>query len=108
MVGDERDAIGSARSELIAGLLEWGLACGITKVITAFEPVWVLYAMQLRFCVRPLGLQRKIGGLAVVATELSFDPATLATVRAFRRHSAPVAQFCGQLGERIPTEARIH
>lgn len=97
--------VSSAGSELIAGFVEWGLACGVNRVILEFEPMWVLRAMQLRFLVRPLGFQQKIGDQQIVATEVTFDKRTLATIREFRGHPYPVVEFCGQLAEQIPRQA---
>lgn len=89
-------------AELIAGCLEWGLACGVNRILVAAEPYWVLRAMQLRFAARPLGYQHTLGRRQVIATELTFDWRTLAAVRDFRGHFDPVVQFQGALGEQLP------
>mgnify|MGYP001205720655 CR=1 FL=1 len=90
-----RRGVGSVGSELIAGLVEWGLQAGVHKAIIEFEPMWVLRAMQLQFLARPLGLQTKIGDQNIVATELTFNEHTLETIRAFRGHEEPVVRCLG-------------
>lgn len=94
-----RRGVGSVGSELIAGLVEWGLQAGVHKAIIEFEPMWVLRAMQLQFLARPLGLQTRIGEQNIVATELTFNEHTLQTIREFRGHTEPVVRFLGAMEE---------
>ncbi|MEQ8344824.1 MAG: acyl-homoserine-lactone synthase [Sneathiellaceae bacterium] len=94
-----RRGVGSVGSELIAGLVEWGLQAGVHKAIIEFEPMWVLRAMQLQFLARPLGLQTRIGDQNIVATELTFNDHTLETIREFRGHDEPVLRCLGSLGK---------
>lgn len=89
---DGRRGVGSVGSELIAGFVEWGIDRGVDRVIIEFEPMWVLRALQLHFLARPLGYQRSYGRQQVVATMLTFDHATLETVRGYRGcHAAVLA-----------------
>ncbi len=90
---DGRRGVSTVGSELIAGFIEWGMSCGVNKVIIEFEPMWVLRALQLRFLATPLGYQRTYGNQQVVATLLAFDDETLKAVRSKRGHFAPVIQF---------------
>lgn len=94
-----RRGVGSVGSELIAGLVEWGLQAGVHKAIIEFEPMWVLRAMQLQFLARPLGLQTRIGDQNIVATELTFNEHTLETIREFRGHDEAVIRCLGSLGK---------
>ena len=99
-----RRGVGSVGSELIAGLVEWGLQAGVHKAIIEFEPMWVLRAMQLQFLARPLGLQTKIGDQNIVATELTFNEHTLETIRAFRGHDEQVVRCLGSQGAFVAFE----
>ncbi|MCB1381584.1 MAG: GNAT family N-acetyltransferase [Notoacmeibacter sp.] len=87
---DGRRGVSTVGSELIAGFVEWGIATGVHSVIIEFEPMWVLRALQLRFLAKPLGYQKVIGTQNVVATLLTFDAQTLATVRGKRNWHEPV------------------
>ncbi len=81
-------------SELIAGLVEWGLACRVSKVTIAFKPYWLARALQLKFRAKPLLTECKNANL--VPTLLEFDAATLQAIREYRKHSAPVVSFLGE------------
>ncbi len=85
-----------AASELIAGFVEWGLACKVNKVIVEFETVWLLRALQLHFQVRSLRAQTRTGNQQFVATLLEFDAATLQAIREYREHWGPVVSFLGE------------
>lgn len=92
-----RRGISSVGSELMAGFVEWGLNCNVDKVIIEFETIWILRALQLKFFVRPLGYETKIGDQKIVATQLSFNESTLQALREYRGHSAPVLAYVGEL-----------
>jgi acyl-homoserine lactone synthase len=79
---EEGSGLCSVGTELIVGLVEWGLARDVHKVVVARDPTWVLSAMQLRFRATPLGYQRCHAGQPLAATLLSFDACTLDAVRA--------------------------
>ncbi len=94
-----RRGLGSVGSELIAGGIEWGLACGVNKVVTEGETIWVLRWLQLKFLVRPLGFETKIGTQQIVAAMLEFNRSTLQAVREYRKQWTPVTTYLGELEE---------
>ncbi len=91
-----RRGVSSVGSELMAGFVEWGLACRVNKVIIEFETIWVLRALQLKFLVRPLGFETQIGNQKIVATLLEFNRATLQSIREYRKHWTQVVTFLGE------------
>jgi acyl-homoserine lactone synthase len=91
-----RRGVSSVGSELMAGFVEWGLACGVDKVIIEFETIWVLRSLQLKFLVRPLGFETKIGNQQIVATLLEFNRGTLQAIRDYRKYWGQVAEFLGE------------
>jgi acyl-homoserine lactone synthase len=91
-----RRGVSSVGSELMAGGVEWGLACGVKKVVTQVEAIWVLRWLQLKFLVRPLGFETQIGKQRIVATLLEFNRLTLEAIREYRKHWAPVLSFLGE------------
>ncbi len=91
-----RRGVSSVGSELMAGGVEWGLACGVKRVVTEVETIWVLRWLQLKFLVRPLGFETKIGKQQIVATSLEFNRATLQSIRDYRKHWLPVVSFLGE------------
>jgi acyl-homoserine lactone synthase len=95
-----RRGLGSVGSELIAGGIEWGLDCGVNKVVTEGETIWVLRWLQLKFWVRPLGFETKIGDQQIIAAMLEFNRGTLQAVREYRKHWAPVITYLGEFQER--------
>lgn len=98
-----RRSVSTVGSELIAAVVEWGLTAGYSKALFQFEPMWLLRGLQLKFLVRPLGYQVKIGDLQVVAAELGFNANTLETIRASRGHHLPVIEPVGELAEAFVT-----
>lgn len=96
---DGRKGVSSVGSELIAGFVEWGLATGNRRTIIEFEPMWVLRALQLHFLPQPLGFQHKIGEQNIVATLLTFDDNTLATIRAHRGCGESVLRWADEAPE---------
>jgi acyl-homoserine lactone synthase len=102
-----RRGVSSVGSELMAAFVEWGLACNVNKVIIEFETIWVLRSLQLKFLVRPLGFETKIGKQQIVATLLEFNRSTLQAIRDYRKHWTPVVSFLGEhQGERLVGERR--
>jgi acyl-homoserine lactone synthase len=69
---------------LLSAAVEWGLKCGITRLIIETNPIWLLRMVQLHFRPTPLGLQHTIGGQDVIAIIASFDLRTLSRLRAMR------------------------
>jgi acyl-homoserine lactone synthase len=100
-----RRGVSSVGSELMAGFVEWGLDCGVSKVIIEFETIWVLRALQLKFLVRPLGHETQIGRQRIVATELTFDAATLRAIRQYRAFHGPVSHYIGRVEAEVLAEA---
>ncbi len=92
-----RRSVGSVGSELLTGFVEWGLDCNVNRIIIEFETIWVLRALQLKFMVRPLGFETKIGKQKIVATQLGFSPATLQALREYQGHHNPVVSYLGEL-----------
>jgi acyl-homoserine lactone synthase len=71
-------------NDLALGLVEWGIACGISNFIVEIEPMSLLPLINLNFQPLPLGLPHKIDGQDVMAVILSFDERTLARVHEMR------------------------
>jgi acyl-homoserine lactone synthase len=91
-----RRGVSSVGSELMAGGVEWALACGVNKVTTEVETIWVLRWLQLKFLVRPLGFETRIGNQRIIATLLEFNRSTLQAIREYRKHWTPVISFLGE------------
>jgi acyl-homoserine lactone synthase len=94
-----RRGVSSVGSELMVGGIEWGLSCGVTKAVTEVETIWVLRWLQLKFLVRPLGLETQIGDQRIVATLLQYNQATLQAIRDYRKHWTPVVSYLGEMRE---------
>jgi acyl-homoserine lactone synthase len=92
-----RRGVSTVGSELMAGFVEWGLACQVNNVIIEFETIWVLRSLQLKFFVRPLGLETQIGKQKIVATQLTFNDSTLRAIRDYRQYWDPVVTYLGEL-----------
>jgi acyl-homoserine lactone synthase len=69
---------------LVSGIVEWGLASGVSTVLMEMNPLWLLRLVQMHFRVTPLGLPKQIGGQDTVAVQSVFDRRTLAKLRAVR------------------------
>lgn len=91
-----RRGVSSVGSELIAGGVEWALACGVKKVIVETETIWVLRWLQMKFLVRPLGFETQIGKQRIIAALLEFNRSTLQAIREYRKHWTPVVEFLGE------------
>ena len=83
-----------AASELIAGIVEWGLACRVDKIVIAFKTYWLFHALQLKFQVRSLCAESKSGPL--LPALLEFNQVTLQAIRDYRKHLSPVVSFLGE------------
>ena len=88
-----RRGVSSVGSEIIAGVVEWGLNADNRNVIIEFETIWILRLLQLRFLVRPLGFETVVGTQKVVAALASFDSNTLQAVRRYRGYDASVTAY---------------
>jgi acyl-homoserine lactone synthase len=82
-------------NNLLSAAVEWGLECGISKLIIEINPTWVLRMVQLHFQPMPLGLPRKIHGRDVIAVTATFDWRTLERLRELRgtRHRVLAESF---------------
>jgi len=69
---------------LLSGIVEWGLASGVSSIIIEMNPLWLLRLVQLHFRTTPLGLPQPIGSDDVVAVNASFDRRTLARLQEMR------------------------
>jgi len=85
---DTRRMEGKLFLELAPGVVEWALARGVDTVSVAIDWRLVVIAMQLRFCVPPVGSSKRIGR-DVVARWMAFNRATLATIQEARGRKAP-------------------
>jgi acyl-homoserine lactone synthase len=93
-------ALSPVANALLSGIVEWGLASGISTVIIEMNPLWLLRLVQLYFRTIPLGLPQKIDGQDVLAVTASFDHRTLARLREMRGEDssvlvAPAARTAG-------------
>jgi acyl-homoserine lactone synthase len=76
---DSATGVSQVSLELTLGVLEWGLSEGIDTVTAAYEPKFLLRALQMQFLVRPLGYQRVVGLRKAVAVSMTFNERTLQT-----------------------------
>ena len=65
-------------------LVEWGLECGVTRIIIEIEPTGIIPLVQLDFQPVPLGLQCNIRGRDMIAVMVAFDKRTLERLREMR------------------------
>ncbi|HEX5506989.1 MAG TPA: acyl-homoserine-lactone synthase [Pseudolabrys sp.] len=77
-------ALSPIANSLLSGIVEWGLATGVSSIIIEMDPIWLLRLVQLYFRVTPLGLPRRYGPSDVVAVTAKFDSRTLARLREMR------------------------
>lgn len=85
-------AVNPVLSGLMAGLVEWGLALGVGRVVCEMHPLHLLTLIQLHFQIGPLGLPEPVGGEEVVALTADFEARTLRRLREIRNHHEPVLQ----------------
>ncbi|MGJ3261735.1 MAG: acyl-homoserine-lactone synthase [Salinarimonas sp.] len=78
---------------LLSGIVEWGLASGVSSIIIEMNPLWLLRLVQLHFRTTPLGLPQPVGAEDVVAVQAAFDKRTLWRLREMRGdHGSVLAQ----------------
>lgn len=75
---------------LLSGIVEWGLANGIRRLVLQMPTLYLLHVVQLHFHARPLGLPRPISGEDIIAVTADFDERTLAKLQAVRGDAVPV------------------
>jgi len=69
---------------LLSGIVEWGLANGVSVAIIEIDPLLLLRLVQLHFRMLPLGLPQRIGDQDILAVTASFDERTLERLRELR------------------------
>jgi len=74
-------ALSPIANALLSGIVEWGLATGVSTIIIEMDPIWLLRLVQLYFRVTPLGLPKRYGPADVVAVTAKFDSRTLSRLR---------------------------
>ena len=83
-------------SALLTGLVEWGLANGVDRVVTETHPLWLLTLIQMHFRTVPLGLPQPIDGEDIVAITAGFDGRTLSRLRNARGDHDPILIATGE------------
>jgi acyl-homoserine lactone synthase len=69
---------------LLAAAVEWGMECGISKLIIETNPTWLLRMIQLHFRLMQLGLPHTMQGQDIIAVIISFDSRTRARLQEMR------------------------
>lgn len=77
-------ALSPIANALLSGIVEWGLANGVSEMIIEMDPIWLLRLVQLYFRVTPLGIPKRIGKSDTVAVVAAFDHRTLARLQEMR------------------------
>lgn len=75
---------------LLTGIVEWGLAHGVSGLLLQMPTLYMIHVIQLHFRPQPLGLPVRIAGEEIMAATASFDARTLARLRTVRGDSRPV------------------
>jgi N-acyl-L-homoserine lactone synthetase len=89
-----------AGSELVAGIVEWGLACKVSKIVAEIDTYWLQRAQEFQFRAQALGPAEADGRIG--ATLLEFGPQTLETIRSHRKHWEPVLSYRGEHEIKLP------
>jgi acyl-homoserine lactone synthase len=77
-------AINPVSLSLLAGILEWGMANGVRRLVLQMPTLYLLHVVQLHFRAHPLGLPQSIGGEDIIAATAEFDARTLARLHELR------------------------
>ena len=85
---------------LVSGIVEWGLASGISTIIMEMNPLWLLRLVQMHFRTTPLGLPKPIGGQDTVAVKTVFDRRTLGGFKWSSQHR--LSETSGATGQVSP------
>ncbi|MGY2048938.1 acyl-homoserine-lactone synthase [Methylobacterium sp. JK268] len=86
-VAPEHRAVGSRKPvplELMTGIVEWGLAHGVSSIVAQLPVLYLTPLLQCRFKAEPLGHPTVIDRERIVAVEAKFDEATLRHLREVR------------------------
>lgn len=83
-------AVNPVSLALLTGIVEWGMANGVRRLVLQMPTLYLLHVVQLHFHARPLGLPHAISGEDIIAATAAFDERTLARLRSVRRDDASV------------------
>src|SRR4051794_23620593 len=83
-------ALSPVANALLSGIVEWGLASGVSTVLIEMNPLWLLRLVQLHFRTTPLGLPQPVAGEDAIAVAAAFDRRTLARLQALRGNADAV------------------
>jgi acyl-homoserine lactone synthase len=75
---------------LLTGIVEWGLAHGVSGLLLQMPTLYMIHVIQLHFRPQPLGLPVQIAGEEIMAATAGFDARTLARLRSVRGDSRSV------------------
>jgi acyl-homoserine lactone synthase len=81
---DKGRAVCPITNMLLAAAVEWGMECGISKLIIETNPTWLLRMIQLHFRLMQLGLPHTMQGQDIIAVIISFDSRTRARLQEMR------------------------
>lgn len=76
--------------DLVAGIVEWGLHNGVSRITAQIPVSYLLQMLQLHLRAQPLGLPVEIAGERIIAVAARFDAGTLAQVNAMRGDSRSI------------------
>lgn len=76
--------------DLVAGILEWGLAHGVRRLTAQIPMMYLLQILQFHFRTQILGMPAEIEGERIIAVSAEFDTATLMKVNQVRGNSRSV------------------
>lgn len=100
-------AVSEPASELICGLVEWGLRTGVTELVVEYDPVWITRFLELGFGVVPLGLPQIMDGRPAVAVHMTLNEETLDRCCTLRGLSGPFIEERAGTANSIPADIHI-
>lgn len=75
---------------LLSGIVEWGLANGVDRIIIQMDPIWMLRLVQLYFRVTPLGFPQSTSNGDTIAVTAAFNRRTLSRLQQMRGNNDSV------------------
>lgn len=93
-------ALSPIANALLSGIVEWGLATGVSSIVIEMDPIWLLRLVQLYFRTTPLGLPKRYGPSDVIAVNAQFDLRTLKRLREMRGDDQSVLVEMGRAEKR--------
>jgi acyl-homoserine lactone synthase len=81
---EKGNAVCPITNMLLMAVVEWGMECGISRLIVETNPTWLLRMIQLHFRLTQLGLPRTMEGQEIIAVIISFDWRTFARLQEMR------------------------